>query len=298
MVRGGSLAEFILTCPVFVALRTQFPKTSIEVLGYPQIAGVAKTAGLVDDVRSIETRAVAGFFARNAPLDQDLSNYFAQFTVIFSYLYDPDGIFQANVGKVSSAQFIVGRARPDEGANLHATETFLKPLERLAIFGAEAEPRLLLPQRLSFSPTIAIHPNPDTGPRAWPEAKWRNLATSIVAKTSYQVILIGDESQSKTLARISSDSPASRVSLLGRAASTELASQLSGCQAFVGHDSGISHLAAALGVPCVAIWGNSNADIWRPRGSNVTILKNRAGAVGVTLEEALSALPVIWSGAE
>src|SRR5207237_4415355 len=114
-----------------------------------------------------------GFCARNAPLDADLMHYFARFSVIFSYLYDPDGFFQMNVSKVSAAQFIAGRARPDEGATLHASDTFLKPLERLAIFDANAVPHLPLPPRSMSAATIAIHPDPETGPRAWPEAKWR-----------------------------------------------------------------------------------------------------------------------------
>jgi heptosyltransferase-2 len=298
VVRGGSIGEFILTLPVFAALRAQFPETEIEVLGYPRIAELAKTAGLVDEVRSIETRAAAGFFARNAPLDEDLSQYFASFSVIFSYLYDPDGFFQMNVCKVSAAQFIAGPAKPDEGALLHACDTFLKPLERLAIFEADAVPKLALPQRFVGTPMVAIHPNPETGSRAWPEAKWRNLVASIVAKTSYRILLIGDESQTRTLQRMAAELPDDRVALLKAAASAELAEQLSGCQAFIGHDSGISHLAAALGVSCVTVWGNSNATIWQPRGSNVTVLKNRAGAVGVTQEEVLCALPMVWSGAE
>jgi ADP-heptose:LPS heptosyltransferase len=82
------------------------------------------------------------------------------------------------------------------------------------------------------------------------------------------------------------------------AASPELAAQIGGCQAFIGHDSGVSHLAASLAVPSVIVWGNSNAAIWQPRGSHVTILKNRAGAIGVTQEEVLAALPVVWAGAE
>src|SRR5207237_10574430 len=104
-----------------------------------------------------------GFCARNAPLDADLMHYFARFSVIFSYLYDPDGLFQMNVSKVSAAQFIAGRARPDENATLHASETFLKPLERLAIFDANAAPRLAFPRKEPASATIAIHPDPETG---------------------------------------------------------------------------------------------------------------------------------------
>lgn len=295
------MGEFVLTLPVFAALRAQFPGVAIEVLGYPRIAELAKAAGLVDGVRSIETRAAAGFFTRNAAaLDEDLGNYFAKFSVIFSYLFDPDGFFQMNVGRVSTAQFIQGRARPDEGASLHASETFLKPLERLAIFEADAVPRLTLalPERNGASARIAIHPNPETGARAWPEAKWRNLALAITAKTAYRVVLVGDESQARVLKGIAAELPAGRASMVSSGRSGELAGELGGCSAFVGHDSGVSHLAAALGVPCVAVWGNSNAAIGQPRGPHVTVLRNRAGAIGVTQEEVLSALPMVWSGAE
>jgi heptosyltransferase-2 len=225
-----------------------------------------------------------------------LGNYFARFSVIFSYLFDPDGFFQMNVGKVSAAQFIQGRARPDEGESLHASETFLKPLERLAIFEADAVPKFALPEVDGASARIAIHPNPETGARAWPEAKWRNLAAAITAKTSYRGVLVGDESQGRVLQRISAELPAGRAGIVSSAGSAELAKELGGCQAFVGHDSGVSHLAAALGVPCVAVWGNSNATIWQPRGAHVKVLKNRAGAVDVTQEEVLSALPMVWVG--
>ena len=73
VIRGGAIGDFILTLPVFSALRAQFPGTHLGVLGYPHISQIALVGGLVDEVRSIEARALAGFFARNAPLDQDLS---------------------------------------------------------------------------------------------------------------------------------------------------------------------------------------------------------------------------------
>ena len=51
----------------------------------------------------------------------------------------------------------------------------------------------------------------------------------------------------------------------------------------MGHDSGVTHLAAALGVPVLALWGETNLAVWRPLGDNVTLLQDRAG---------LSVLPV------
>jgi heptosyltransferase-3 len=291
VIRGGSVAEFVLTCPVFAALRAQFPETGIEVLGYPRIAEIAKAAGLVDEVRSIETRAAAGFFARNMPLDEDLSDYFAGFSIIFSYLYDPDGYFEMNVSKVSTAQFISGRARPDEGGNLHASETFLKPLERLAIFEADAVPQLKMNTAVATpTPKVVLHPNPETGPRAWPAAKWRDLAMALAEKGGHPLGLLGDASQVRMLESIKAELADGSVQIANAGDLPVVSAWLNGAQRFVGHDSGVTHLAAALGVRTVAVWGNSNAALWQPRGEKVVVLKNRAGAIGVSREEVLTAV--------
>ncbi len=299
-MRGGDIGEFVLTCPVFAALRGQFPAIGIEVLGYPRIAQVAKAAGLVDEVRSIESRAAAGFFARGAPLDPDLAGYFARFSVIFSYLYDPDCHFQANVLKVSTAQFIAGPARPSEGQSTHAADAFLKPLERLAIFGAPATPRLRFPGRGAAreGAWIAVHPGAGNLARTWPDSRWRALLQSIIAKTSYRLLLVGGDSENRALSGLAQALPPERVAVLDNPGLAELGMELAGCHAFIGHDSGISHLAAATGLPCVTVWGTANAAVWQPLGQNVTLLKSRSGTVGVTLEEVISALPLVWSGAE
>jgi hypothetical protein len=53
----------------------------------------------------------------------------------------------------------------------------------------------------------------------------------------------------------------------------ELARFLSGARAYVGNDSGITHLAAALGVPTVALFGPTDPAVWGPRGREVRILR-------------------------
>jgi heptosyltransferase-3 len=299
IIRGGTLGEFILTCPVFSALREQFPQTELEILGYPRIAQLAKAAGLVDEVRTIESRAAAGFFARNTPLDEELAEYFARFSVIFSYLYDPDRFFQTNVARVSSAQFIVGPARPDEGKAIHATDAFLKPLEKLAIFGADSAPRLNFSGEAQSDSTIAIHASGDfQHPRNWSELRWRALLEAILARTSYRILLIAGDGEVRQAEQLARKIPPDRLSVSKGASLSDLAGQLASCHAFIGQDSGITHLAAATGVPCIVLWGSANEAIWGPRGKNVTVLKSRAGSVGVTQEEILAALPMIWSGAE
>ena len=56
----------------------------------------------------------------------------------------------------------------------------------------------------------------------------------------------------------------------------ELAALLTSATAFVGHDSGITHLAAALDLPVIALWGETSEAVWRPKG-NVKVLKGARG---------------------
>jgi ADP-heptose:LPS heptosyltransferase len=65
---------------------------------------------------------------------------------------------------------------------------------------------------------------------------------------------------------------------------------LQGCRGFVGHDSGISHLAAALGVPGIVLWGDSAEQIWRPPHENVTVLKGRNGIGSITVRDVVREL--------
>ena len=96
VIRGGAIGDFILTLPAIAALRRQFPQAHLEVLGYPHIAQLAVAGGLADRVQPIEARGLAGFFARGGTLEPDLVDYFSEFDLVISYLYDPDGIFKTN----------------------------------------------------------------------------------------------------------------------------------------------------------------------------------------------------------
>ena len=276
VVRGGAIGDFILTLPALAALRKQFPQTQIEVLGYPQVASLAKLAGYANDVRSIDARPLAGFFARQGELDKGLCEYFCAFNIIVSYLYDPDEIFRDNVARCSKAQFIAGPHRPDETENIHATEVFLKPLERLAIFNADPMPRLnaIRTSRRNAGTTLAVHPGSGSERKNWPEEHWQEFLKCVAAETKWRVLIVGGEAEEARLQRLSSLIPIDRLGVALRQPLAELAGRLAHCDVFVGHDSGITHLAAAVGVRGLALWAETNSNIWRPRSESLELLGN------------------------
>jgi heptosyltransferase III len=292
VIRGGAIGDFILTLPALAALRKQFRQTHIEVLGYPRVASLAKLAGYANEIRSIEARALAGFFARNGDLDPALGEHFASFNIIVSYLYDPDEIFQENIARCSKAQFIAGPHRPHETDDIHAVDVFLKPLERLAIFEADPVPRIPLPVRpLSVGPKmLAIHPGSGSEKKNWPEEHWTELLKTIAAGTGWWVLLVGGEAEHARLQRLSSIVPINRLMVAIDQPLTELAMRGASCQAFLGHDSGITHLAAAIGLRGIALWGDTNPRIWRPRSDQFDLLGDERGLIHVEPARVLAAV--------
>ena len=306
VIRGGAIGDFILTLPAIAALRRQFPEAWLEVLGYPHIVQLALAGGLANRARPIEARALAGFFARNGELAEELRDYFSEFDLIVSYLYDPDQVFRTNVGRCSPAQFIVGPHRPDENAKVHATRTYLKPLERLAIFDADHVPRLTLnpkplatPKRSDGGSTlnpIALHPGSGSERKNWPEDRWAELLQYLVNATGFNLLLVGGEAEGERLQRLAAALPPTRTKVAQSLPLAELAEDLEGCGGFIGHDSGISHLAAALGLPGLILWGDANEDIWRPPSERIVVLRHPAGLARLPVADVVAALQRMWPG--
>lgn len=297
VIRGGAIGDFVLTLPVLAALRRQFPGAHLEVLGYPHIAGLARAGGLVDGVRPLESRALAGFFARQGSLDPEWSAYFAGFHLIISFLYDPDGFFRENVERVAQAQYLAGCHRPDDQASRHATDQLLQVLERLAVFEADPQPRLSL-EGIAASDRVALHPGSGSERKNWPEREWRELLHALVVGRGIPALLVGGEAEAERLERLSADLPAARVEVSRSRPLPEVARRLAGCRGFVGHDSGISHLAAAVGLPGLVLWGPTVRHVWQPRSPRVGILEGGADLSRLDSRAVLAALDHAgWLGA-
>jgi heptosyltransferase III len=303
VIRGGAIGDFVLTLPVLTALRQQFPQCHLEVLGYPHITRLALQGGLADNTRSIESGSLARFFAPDTDLDEDWASYFARFALVVSYLYDPDAVFQSNVARCSRAQFIACPHRPNEQFAIHATDTFLQPLERLTIFGADPVPRLkLAPPDSSpthaLSRTIVLHPGSGSPKKNWPELAWHEFITRLAALPDWEFLLVSGEAEAERVDRLARLLPSNRAQHAHHLPLHELATRISTCRAFIGHDSGISHLAAAVGLPGLVLWGPSNENIWRPRSSRFRVLQSPQGLAQLQVHRVIDELNNLLAGSE
>ena len=282
LIRGGAIGDFILTLPALKALRDAYPHAHIEILGYKNIAVLAERRFYAQAVRSIEYGPLASFFAKNSELSTDLADYFASFDLIISYLYDPDGIFETNLRRCGVENLIQGPAKIDN--QKHAAEQLARPIREIGApisdFAAKlypsSEDRQVAAKFLGddAGTIIAFHPGSGSEKKNWPPENWIDLGNHVLSQKDFggSIIIVCGEADEDQVARLESIWANRHVRFARSLPLPHVAALLENA-IFVGHDSGISHLAAAAGANCILLFGPTDPEVWAPRNENVTVIR-------------------------
>ena len=146
------------------------------------------------------------------------------------------------------------------------------------------------PTREAAGFEAALHPGSGSEKKNWPESSWAKLIEHLIAQTSWNFLLVGGEAEGERLDRLAHLVPPGRLDIAQSLPLVELAIRLQHSQVFIGHDSGISHLAAAVGLCGLALWAGTNPAIWRPRSDRITVLRSREDLAHLEVESVLEAL--------
>jgi heptosyltransferase-3 len=135
-------------------------------------------------------------------------------------------------------------ALPPREGERHAADFFLKQV------GGEPPAIPAIPVEAVGAGGIYLHPFSGSAKKNWELHKFRALAEGLPGPVYW---LRGEEDPALDEA-------------IGPMTLVELARRLAGARLYVGNDSGVSHLAAAVGAPVVALFGPTDARVWAPRG--------------------------------
>jgi heptosyltransferase-2 len=234
-------------------------------------------------------------FAGN--LDQELEEYFASFDQIISYLFDPDGIFETNLRRCDVKNLIT--ADPQIRDHEYAPLQLARPLERLALFADKIHPELfptdddLREARLILEGReeqmrrsagagsgqdaeywIALHPGSGSPHKNWPVDRWISVTDDLLRQQpEANLLVVGGEADEQMLAEFREKAGfPDRTLIQSNVPLPIVAALLRQARVFLGHDSGISHIAAAVGARCVLLYGPTSAATWGPQSANVTLI--------------------------
>jgi heptosyltransferase-2 len=304
VIRPGALGDVLLTLPALQALSAAFPQAPIELMGNLAVVQWLPGRSVIHAVSSFDRVDLSALFQPEAMPVPSLQEYLDSFDLILSYATAPEHVFARNLARVARGVRLLD-ARPPAG-HVHMSLRLQQPLAELGVGVDAGDPALhLMPtdrqeaarwweaHGLDDAPVVAIHPGSGSPAKNWPAERFAAVASHLQRERGARLLLVSGPADEAAVATV-------RQCMEGRYSTPQqrgpsvplrpeqdpvllhdlplplLAAILSRCRLYVGNDSGISHLAAALRVPTVAIFGPTDPDVWAPRGPAVRIVRAAA----------------------
>ena len=287
VLRGGALGDIVLTLPILQALGDFYPDRFVTLVApYPQaILGRYHTDRLLD----LNSARLIGLFKPGTSL-QDEAREFLRADLIVSYLSDPDRMIEKKLTLSDTTKFLQGPFKLDLERR-PAVEQLAQPLAVLGITSIDPVPRLTVPLPTRPINRLAIHPGSGSRNKNWPLGHWAELLGELIPAFD-EVLLISGEADTEIFESVRPLIPATKLRLCANRSLWDLVSELSQATLFIGHDSGVTHVAAATGVATVALFGPTDPTIWAPNGHSVIVITSPDRTMaGLSLETVLEKLP-------
>lgn len=232
--------------------------------------------------RSLECDQIARLFAPGADRDAEIARFFGAYAEVYSWMASGEPTFLANLSRLTRGRLRTFPFRPRDWRR-PMTRYYLSCLgedARGASFGhvvVQAEALRRSSQyweshALGGERVLGIAPGSGAREKNWPAAYFGDVARWWERQVGGRVLAIlgPAEAERPEPIHLGTEALVVREERLGT-----VAALLSRCDLYLGNDSGLSHLAAALGVPTVALFGPTDPTEWAPQGRHVVVLSQR-----------------------
>jgi ADP-heptose:LPS heptosyltransferase len=263
VVHVGGIGDFLLACPAIRRLAEDGP---VEILGHRVRAGLAVAAGFAQAAHDLD--AVDFDSALTAPTLR-LRSLLERFDSAVVWMKDA-GEIERTFGRCGINDVRVCPGLPPEDWTAHASDYYLSSLGFQCAApdtGPLLKDAFSEPANDGSAPSydVVIHPGSGGKRKNWPLDRFLALATMLTNQGRSVTWSLGPAEEDTQLpAQSRTTKPCSL---------RELARRLASACLYIGNDSGITHLAAAVGCPTLAIFGPTNPRIWAPLGPHVQIIQ-------------------------
>jgi ADP-heptose:LPS heptosyltransferase len=282
VIRRGAIGDTIVTLPALGILRENYPDAYIEVIGNREYWEIAHNRYYVNAVSSGETWLTHELYSRDERSSKEVVDYFSSFNIILAYISNPEGIVSDNLTKISAKKVLIYPPFP-RGDNQHVADYTALILRKIDLdVNLPLFPKIHLNRKeldfssqflyhyMEYKPLVTIHPR-TFGPKGWAIEKFINIGRWIENTLNGKPIWIMGPAEEENIKLIRSNFPSSPV--LQFYSLPNVAAVLRFSHLYFGCDTGISHLAAAVGARVLALFGPTNPQVWCPRGKKVWIIK-------------------------
>jgi heptosyltransferase-1 len=294
IVKPSSLGDVVHSLPLLNAVRTCFPKAEIHWVIARGLEGLLDGNPMVDRLIVIN-KDVWKKISRAADTVREVKGLFREIRKErYDLVIDLQGLLRSGlITMASGAPVRIGFAEAREGSrffytsrvkggrDLHAVDRYLKIA---AAVGCEAD-RAVFPFpplndrdswvrafKRDLDEYIVIVPGARWETKVWPAEKFGKVASMFPLRS----VIVGSSSDTGIAEKVVASSRGRAVSVAGKTTLTELIEIMKGARLAISNDSGPMHIAAAFGVPVVAIFGPTSPERTGPYGSSHAIIRSGA----------------------
>jgi ADP-heptose:LPS heptosyltransferase len=276
----GALGDFICLLPALQLLARQY---RVHLFARAEFSDLAPETVWV---RSLERYEISRLFAPGAAAEDRVRRFFAAYAHFYSWMASGQKDFVGELARVSNdrartfpfncsapgvhqADYYVSCIKP--GGDVPLPEIALRP-EALAWSGD-----FWTRHGLEGRPVMALGPGSGARGKNWPIERFFAVADWWRGTVGGEVVsLLGPVE----VERGGFESLEGHALIVRNLDLARVAALIQRSDIYLGNDSGITHLSAALGVPTIALFGSTDARKWRPRGKRVTVVQPNAGQAG------------------
>jgi heptosyltransferase-2 len=276
----GALGDLLLAGPALMALSRHYWRARLVGVGDAGRWGLLSGTLPLEAVWSGDEGAWAWLFQEDAPLPRALKERLAPFDLALVFSPGPPAVLLARLGQagIPAVHWIpsfprgggeaVGACQARHLAGLGLSLASLP----LRLVGKGNSGRDDAPELPGPGPWVAVAPGSGALAKNWPLAHYYAFTRALAWQERLKIVWLAGPAEAAMLPFLSGLAGAQDQVLLSGLPLVRVAAVLSRGRLFVGGDSGLTHLAAAVGTPVLALFGPTDPRIWAPPGEAVRVL--------------------------
>ena len=283
IIHPGGLGDVLLSLEALASIRVSAPHHELVLLAGSEVGHLLTQCGVIDHLWAIETGHLGALFTGVAELSEAQIGVLRRCDRVVGWLSDETGALRRTLQKLGVTRVILQTPASTTGS--HQSDRFLQTVQGEVPAAARSPLYLHLPTQVIQSgadmlrdmginratPFIICHPGSGSRHKRVRAETWSTLFRGCRDRQRMPVVVLGPADEEAFMAI--EEQGISELPILRPSSVTMLAAILMQAHAFIGHDSGVTHLAAVLGVPTVAMFGPTDEQRWAPRGPHVTVVR-------------------------
>jgi heptosyltransferase-2 len=296
LIRGTNwIGDAVMTLPALTAVRKSFPDARISVLAKPWVAEIYRISPAVDEIILFQSPGIHAGIRGKIRLAQELRRMNFDMALLLQNAIEAAIIAWLAKIPIRAGYNSDGRGlllthsikRTKAVRQVHQTRYYLEMVKSLGCRTEEADVFLRLGKDIealaettlntlgidSRAPIIGLAPGATYGPaKKWFPDRFAEVADRLIQGYDAQVIAFGSPDDRETGDEVQGNARNPLRNLAGRTSLQETIALISRCDLFISNDSGLMHVAGALNIPTVALFGSTNPATTSPVGDHSRII--------------------------